>query len=205
MVLGCQVNCRGDGDVYRVADHDSRCPDTEGAAIEPGVRGHGRGPVLPSPGSERCGRLRWRVPGCRGGSGVRAVRDVRRGVLGTRQCCGVAGVLVVLEDLQWADRTSLLLRHLAGELARSRLLVVGTFREPPGVPLADLLPALLRPGGTGPIRLTGLSRPDIAHWLRRLETAAMSRSRASVGDAQQNPSVVSQRTPAPPNFFNHSF
>ena len=32
------------------------------------------------------------------------------------------GLLVVLEDLQWADRTSLLLlRHLAGELARSRL------------------------------------------------------------------------------------
>src|ERR1700759_2046029 len=30
------------------------------------------------------------------------------------------GLLVVLEDLQWADRTSLLLlRHLAGELARS--------------------------------------------------------------------------------------
>ena len=81
------------------------------------------------------------------------------------------GLLVVLEDLQWADRTSLLLlRHLAGEFARCRLLVVATFREPTDAPLADLLPALLRSGGTRPIRLTGLSRPDITQWLRRLGT-----------------------------------
>jgi len=80
------------------------------------------------------------------------------------------GLLVVLEDLQWADRTSLLLlRHLTGELARSRLLVVATFREPAVAPLADLLPALLRAGDSRPIRLAGLSRPDIARWLRRLE------------------------------------
>jgi predicted ATPase len=82
------------------------------------------------------------------------------------------GLVVVLEDLQWADRTSLLLlRHLAGELAGTRLLVVATFRETTGGPLADLLPGLLRTGSTRPIRLTGLSRPDIAQWLRRLGTA----------------------------------
>jgi DNA-binding CsgD family transcriptional regulator len=81
------------------------------------------------------------------------------------------GLVVVLEDLQWADRTSLLLlRHLAGELAHSRLLVVATSRETTGTPLADLLPALLRTGGARPIRLTGLSQPDIAQWLRRLKT-----------------------------------
>jgi DNA-binding CsgD family transcriptional regulator len=81
------------------------------------------------------------------------------------------GLLVVLDDLQWADRTSLLLLlHLAGELAHTRLLVVATFRETTGGPLADVLPALLRTGGTRPVRLTGLSRPDIAQWLRRLET-----------------------------------
>jgi AAA ATPase domain len=80
------------------------------------------------------------------------------------------GLLVVLEDLQWADRTSLLLlRHLAGELARSRLLVVATFRETTDTPLAGLLPALLRAGDARPIRLTGLSRPDIAQWLRLAE------------------------------------
>jgi hypothetical protein len=82
------------------------------------------------------------------------------------------GLLIVLEDLQWADRTSLLLlRHLAGELARSRLLVVTTSRATAGPLLADLLPALLRTDGAQPVRLTGLSRPDIAQWLRRLQTA----------------------------------
>src|SRR5215469_10868370 len=81
------------------------------------------------------------------------------------------GLLVVLEDLQWADRTSLLLlRHLAGELARTRLLIVGTFREITGTPLADLLPALLRTDGARPIRLAGLSRADVARWLRQLDT-----------------------------------
>ncbi len=78
-------------------------------------------------------------------------------------------LLVVLEDLQWADRTSLLLlRQLAGQLTGSRLLIVATARETTGPPLAELLPALLRSDGARPIRLTGLSRPAIAQWLRQL-------------------------------------
>src|SRR5215831_6268197 len=80
------------------------------------------------------------------------------------------GMLVVLEDLQWADRSSLLLlRHLADQVAHTRLLVVATFRGAIGTPLAELLPALLRAAGTRSIGLTGLSRQDIAQWLRRLE------------------------------------
>jgi len=74
-----------------------------------------------------------------------------------------SGLVIVLEDLHWADQTSLrLLRHLAGELARTRLLVVGTFREADDSALADLLRT------TRSIRLAGLSRPDIAQWLRLL-------------------------------------
>jgi DNA-binding NarL/FixJ family response regulator len=97
------------------------------------------------------------------------------------------GLLVVLDDLQWADRTSLLLlRHLAGELARTRLLVVLAFRETTDGPLAGLLPALLRSDGARPIRLTGLAQPDIARWLRQLETggdvdALAGRLRAGTG------------------------
>src|SRR5215472_14707096 len=100
-----------------------------------------------------------------------------RFVMFTETCQALAnaaaerGLLVILEDLQWADRTSLLLlRHLAGELARTRLLIAGTFRETTGTPLADLLPALLRTDSTRPIRLAGLSRADIARWLRQLDT-----------------------------------
>ena len=82
------------------------------------------------------------------------------------------GLLVIMEDLQWADRTSLLLlRHLAGELPHTRLLVAATFRETASSPLAGLLPGLLRAGDTRTVRLTGLSRPDIAQWLRRLAPA----------------------------------
>src|SRR5690349_10388499 len=93
------------------------------------------------------------------------------------------GLLVVLEDLQWADRTSLLLlRHLAGELARTRLLVVGTFRDSADATLAGLLPDLLRAAGTRAIRLTGLSARDIAQWLRRLEAAGDS-ARLTAGDS----------------------
>jgi DNA-binding CsgD family transcriptional regulator len=97
------------------------------------------------------------------------------------------GLLVVLEDLQWADRTSLLLlRRLAGELARSRLLVVATFRESADTALAALLPALLRADDARPIRLTGLSRPDIAQWLRLVQAdgdvdALADRLRAGTG------------------------
>src|SRR4051794_8322521 len=70
-----------------------------------------------------------------------------------------AGLVVVLEDLHWADATSLrLLRHLAGEVARSRLLVIGTHRGPPG---PDLLSPAARCLVLGP-----LSEPDVAEFLR---------------------------------------
>jgi DNA-binding CsgD family transcriptional regulator len=57
-------------------------------------------------------------------------------------------LLLVLDDLQWADRASLaLLRHLARYVADSAMLVVCTFREEEvisGEPLADLLPMVRR-------------------------------------------------------------
>src|SRR3954447_7171504 len=69
------------------------------------------------------------------------------------------GLVVVLEDLRGADATSLrLLRHLAGEVARSRLLVIGTHRGPPG---ADLLSPAARCLLLGP-----LSEPDVGDYLR---------------------------------------
>ncbi|ALG08812.1 ATP-binding protein [Kibdelosporangium phytohabitans] len=77
------------------------------------------------------------------------------------------GLVVILEDLHWADRTSLkLLTHLAAELSRTRLLVLCTYRDPDGTPLAEQLPDLLRAGETRSIRLSGLSAADIAQWLR---------------------------------------
>src|SRR6516165_2792494 len=48
---------------------------------------------------------------------------------------GAADLLIVLEDLHWADYASLfLLRELAAELPGSRLLVLATCREGDGDP-----------------------------------------------------------------------
>lgn len=61
-----------------------------------------------------------------------------------------AGLVVVLEDLHWADTLSIdLLRHVVGDARRSRLLVVVTSRDPaPTLTGAELLPlGPLAPGG----------------------------------------------------------
>jgi DNA-binding CsgD family transcriptional regulator/tetratricopeptide (TPR) repeat protein len=69
------------------------------------------------------------------------------------------GLVVVLEDLHWADATSLrLLRHVAGEVVRSRVLVVGTHRGPLGSEL--LLTTRARRVVLGP-----LSEPDVGAYL----------------------------------------
>jgi len=74
-------------------------------------------------------------------------------------------VVIVLEDLHWADGASLdLLRHLAYFAVNSRLLIVGTYRDlelSPGHPLQALLPALRRDTGASPIVLRGLTERDV--------------------------------------------
>ncbi|TQN42339.1 regulatory LuxR family protein [Blastococcus colisei] len=80
------------------------------------------------------------------------------------------GLVVVLEDLHWADETSLrLLRHLAGELQHSRLLVVGTYRDPVGGsggrPLDRTLPHLLRWPTTRSLPLAPLTEDDVRVYL----------------------------------------
>jgi DNA-binding SARP family transcriptional activator/tetratricopeptide (TPR) repeat protein len=74
-------------------------------------------------------------------------------------------VLLVLEDLHWADSTSLsLLRYLVTSADWQCLLVVGTYRTtdlPADHPLADALAALHREQGVERIELTGLSDADL--------------------------------------------
>jgi hypothetical protein len=69
---------------------------------------------------------------------------------------GADPLVVVLDDLHWADMASLqLLRHLAGLLATSRLLLVATYRPHEATPLADTLATLARIGAVR-IELGGL-------------------------------------------------
>jgi DNA-binding CsgD family transcriptional regulator/tetratricopeptide (TPR) repeat protein len=101
------------------------------------------------------------------------------------------GLLIILEDLHWADRSSLkLLTHLAGDLARTRVLILGTFRAADGSPLADQLPDLLRSNEMRSIRLAGLDTTDIAHWLRLKAPAAEEMAAEVAAKTNGNPLFV---------------
>lgn len=75
-------------------------------------------------------------------------------------------VAVVLDDLQWADAPSLrLLRFLADGIDRSRLVVLGTYRDTEvdaGHPLADLTAALAADRVLDRIQLRGLAPDELA-------------------------------------------
>ena len=82
------------------------------------------------------------------------------------------GLLVVLDDVQWADRPSLLLLlHLARQLRGSRLMLLATHHDLPVVdgagadPLGEVLPELVREPVTERVELTGLTRAAVAELL----------------------------------------
>jgi DNA-binding CsgD family transcriptional regulator len=74
-----------------------------------------------------------------------------------------ADLLVILEDLQWADHASLfLLRELAAELPESRLLVLATCRDTASDPWRASLGNLARLPGVQVLRLAPLSKTAVA-------------------------------------------
>jgi hypothetical protein len=81
-------------------------------------------------------------------------------------------LLLVVDDLHWADRpTILVLRHLA-RTATPGLLVLATYQDtevPPGSLLAATLADLRRAGVVESIRLRGLGLDDVAELLARLD------------------------------------
>ncbi|MGH7336442.1 MAG: ATP-binding protein, partial [Myxococcota bacterium] len=74
-------------------------------------------------------------------------------------------ILILLEDLHWADRPSLLLlQFIAREVAAARILIVGTYRDVdvlPGGALAEALVALRREPVFGRIALRGLAADEV--------------------------------------------
>ena len=83
-----------------------------------------------------------------------------------RRLCADSPLLVVLDDLHWADAASLLLlRFVATELADARVLVLGTYRdvEMRQGPGAGVLPELARVGER--VFLGGLVEADVARLL----------------------------------------
>ena len=92
------------------------------------------------------------------------------------------GLLVVLEDMHWADRTSVLLvRHLLAELPGMRAALVLTCRDGVPGPFADLAPDLLRGDPALSIALGGLTSDDVAAWLSELPGLAGPRQGGDPG------------------------
>ncbi len=80
---------------------------------------------------------------------------------------GESGLVVILDDIHWADEPSLLvLRHLADKVASGRLLAFATFRgaDPAGA-LRAVLPELLRSPAVERFDLRGFGLDDVREQL----------------------------------------
>jgi hypothetical protein len=105
--------------------------------------------------------------------------------------------LYILEDLHWADESSLaLLNHLANRVAQLPLVIVGTYRDG----FSDDNPALIRTLeelirlGIRPLKLGGLSRDAIAQMLHGLSQRQAPESLVSLifEESQGNPFFVEE-------------
>jgi predicted ATPase len=116
-----------------------------------------------------------------------------------RGAAGAQPVLVVLDDLQWADAGTLrLLRFLVPDVPRTRLLVVGAYRdeemEAPGHPLRGLLAELATRAELLP--LAGLSAMEVAALMTQVAGAPPDGDLAAVVHRRTggNPFFVQQVT-----------
>jgi class 3 adenylate cyclase/tetratricopeptide (TPR) repeat protein len=110
-------------------------------------------------------------------------------------------IVLVLDDLQWADKGSLLLlRHLTAADQATRVLVLGTYRDSElsrSHPLTDTLAALRRHSGVSRIELTGLDSNDVVKFLeaaagRTLDDVGVGLARAVYRETDGNPYFVSE-------------
>ena len=101
--------------------------------------------------------------------------------------CSDYPVVLVLEDLQWADKPSLLLlRHLLVSSDQHGLFVVGTYRESDLAsesPLTDLLAALRRERYVQRVDLRGLSDDEVVALLEAEAGQAMDEAGVALAHA----------------------
>jgi eukaryotic-like serine/threonine-protein kinase len=78
-------------------------------------------------------------------------------------------LLIAIDDLHWADKPSLLLlQHIAHEVSRLRVLIVGNFRDTDlsrTHPLSEALAGLNRDPGFARVVLRGLTQPEVATYI----------------------------------------
>ena len=110
-------------------------------------------------------------------------------------------VVLVLDDLQWADKASLLLfRHLAAAEQAMRVLILGTYRDSElsqTHPLTDALAALHRQSGVSRIELAGLDDSGVVALVeaaagQSLDAAGIGLAHAVYRETDGNPFFVSE-------------
>jgi tetratricopeptide (TPR) repeat protein len=107
-------------------------------------------------------------------------------------------IVLILEDLHWADAPSLmLLQFLVRDVTHARLLVIGTYRDTElgrQHPLAQTLAELARHGFTKRMNLPGLTEPHVARFIEL--TTGISPSETLVSavfrDTEGNPFFVNE-------------
>jgi class 3 adenylate cyclase/tetratricopeptide (TPR) repeat protein len=108
-------------------------------------------------------------------------------------------LLVVLDDLQWAAKpTLLLLRHVVRSAEVKRLVVLGTYRDTElghGHPLADVVADLRREGGVERISLLGLDPSGVSAYMEEaaghaLDDDDLGLARAVYEETEGNPFFV---------------
>jgi class 3 adenylate cyclase len=107
-------------------------------------------------------------------------------------------LIIALDDLHWADKpTLLLLQHLARELSRMRVLLVGTYRDTDlvrGHPLSEALATLNRGAGFQRVVLRGLSHDEVASYIRGVANVEPARPVAEriFEETEGNPFFLSE-------------
>lgn len=107
-------------------------------------------------------------------------------------------VLMMLDDIQWADKGSLrLLRHLAASVSPMRLLVLATFRDNEASEILETLAALHRLPGVTRLNLAGLRDHDVLECVKAMvggktEDAAQEIAAAVHGETDGNPFFVTE-------------
>ncbi len=107
-------------------------------------------------------------------------------------------LVLILEDLHWADRESLLLlEFVTRELANARLLVIGTYRDVEvsrGHPLSQTLGELTRERLFQRILLRGLSQEDVGRFIELVSGAKPPRNmiEAVYRQTEGNPLFVTE-------------
>lgn len=110
-------------------------------------------------------------------------------------------VVLLLEDIHWADLPTLLLLELMAQtIADERLLLIASYRDvevSPGHPLSSTVSGLARSASTHRIHLQGLSDEEILEWIGAVsgqasDAASAALARALAEETEGNPFFVKE-------------